>query len=251
VALICGVVVSALAGADEITVNGNAYKNVLVTQTGSFYYVQIPDEGRTLSVPLAEADASSVKIDSDPFYRDPLKETYTQNRARRAAGEIKDVDPAFRAGKDERVTESLDDVRGAGAGRKGGGGGSAGGFGVPRTMIESALGQLGFQFQPGPGNASAVASRPDGSLELLGPPDNLTGVVAKSSGPVQAADAGVQQLQMFLMQLRPEAAAAFGQALSEAKAKGTASVSAGGVNINITRKVDGANANIEARITAG
>jgi hypothetical protein len=194
---------------------------------------------------VAEVDTSTVKIDSDPFYRTPLRETYTANRAKRAAGEATDVDPSFRASKDAHVTESLDDVRGAG------GGATGGGFGVPRTAMEENLAGLGMQFQPAPGNGSSVASRPDGSIELLGPPENLTGIVAKASGPAQAVDSGAQQLQMLLMQLKPEAAGAYGKALNDAKQSGSGSGSAGGVNISINRKADGPNVTIEARITAG
>ena len=191
-ASICGAVLLAgAAGADEITVSGNPYKNVLISKTESCYYVQLPEEGRTLSLPIAQVDASTVKINSDPFYRDPLKEKYTANKARRAAGEIKDVDPAFRAAavSGGGSAMKLDDLRGGG----GGAGGVAGGFGVPRTAIETTLTKFGFEFQPGPGNTSAVAKRPGGSLELLGPPESLTGIVAKASGPAQAVDGSAQQ----------------------------------------------------------
>ena len=131
-ATLCGAVLLAVAaGADEITVSGNPYKNVLITKTGSFYYVQLPEEGRTLSLPVAEIDASTVKINSDPFYREPLKEKYTANKARRAAGEIKDVDPAFRAATagGGGAALGLDDVRG------GGGGGGGAGFGIDRKSV--------------------------------------------------------------------------------------------------------------------
>ncbi len=229
-ALLCGALLLAVgANADDITVSGNPYKDVLVIKTGSFYYVQLPEEGRTISVLIAQVDASTVTINDDPFYRGPLKEKYTVNKTRRAAGEIKDVDPAFRT-----------------SGAAGGGG-----FGVPRTAIETTLTQFGFQFQPGPGNMSAIAKRPDGSLELLGPPESLTGILAKASGPVAAVDATAQQLQLLLMQLKAEAATAYMGALNEAKQKGSASASAAGVSISITRTVNGENVDMEIRITAG
>ena len=233
--------------ADEITVSGHPYKNVLITKTESFYYVQVPEEGRTLSLPVAEVDASTVRINDDPFYRDPLKDEYAVNKARRASGEIKDVDPAFRAASAAGGGSglSLDDLRGGG-----GDGGGAGGFGVPRTAIEATLAGMGFQFQPGPGNASAVATLPNGSLELLGPPESLKGVFVKASGPAQTVDASAQQLQLFVMQLRPKAVGAFTNAISEAKQKGSASVSAEGVAINITRKANGPNVEMEIRLMA-
>jgi len=245
----CAVIVlTGPARADEITVNGHAYKDVLITKTESFYYVQLPEEGRTLSLRPDQVDVSSVKINDDPYYRTPLRDTYTANKARRAAGEIKDVDPAFRAGPagGGAGALSLDDVRGAG-----GGAGGGAGFGIARTAVEQTLAGFGFQFQPGPGNTSAIAKDADGSLELLGPPESLTGLVVKAAGPVQAVDAGAQQLQMLLMQLKPDAASAYAGALTEAKQKGSASVSMPGLGINISRKVDGANASIEVRLSAG
>jgi len=237
-----------VGGADEITVDGNPYKDVLITKTASFYYVQLPEEGRTLSLPIAEVDVSTVKINSDPFYRDPLKDKYTANKARRAAGDIKDVDPAFRAasGGGDGSSANLGDQRGGG-----GAGGASGGFGVPRTQIETTLTQFGFQFQPGPGNTSAVASRPGGSLTLVGPPENLTGIVAKASGAAQVVDGSAQQLQLFLMQLKPAAATAYTTALGEAKQKGSASASADGLSINITRTVNGENVDMEIKLSAG
>ena len=247
---LCGMLLlAAAAGADEITVSGNPYKNVLVTKTESFYYVQIPDEGRTLSLPIAQIDASTVKINKDPFYRDPLKEKYAQNKARRAAGEIKDVDPAFRAASGgDGGGLKLDDVRGGGGG--GGGGAAGGGFGIPRTQVETTLGNFGFKFQPGP--TSAVSSRPGGgSLELVGPPENLTGIVVKGSGPAQAVDSGAQQLSLLLLQLKPELSAAYINALNEAKQKGSASGSAGGASVSVNRKVNGDTVDLEIRITAG
>ena len=249
-AVMCGVAVLAAmpVRADEITVNGNPYKNVLVTKTASFYYIQFPDEGRTVSVPIAEAE--SVKINTDPFYRSPLRETYTANRAKRAAGGMKDVDPAFKARKGEKLETAE-----AGSGKvvKGGGGagGGGGGFGTPRTAVEGTLAGFGFQFQPGPGNTSSKSSRPDGSsLELLGPPDKLTGIVVRASGPAQAVDAGAGQLKLLVMQLKPTAVPAWDKAVSDAKANGSGNASADGVSISINRKVNGENVDIEARITA-
>lgn len=232
--------------ADDITISGYEYTNVLITKTSSLYYVQIPDEGRTLSIPVREVQATSVKINNDPFYRTPLKEKYDQNRQRRADGEINDTDPAFRAAASAPTgaNMSLDDLRGGAA--PGGGGG--GGLGVPRTQLEGLLGGIGFQVQSGP--TSATATQPNGtSIELIGPPESLQGVVAKLSGPVAAVDGGAQQMRLFVMQVAPQAVATYDEALNEAKANGSSMKSAGGVNISITRKVDGVNATAELRLS--
>lgn len=232
--------------ADEITIAGYEYKNVLISKTSSFYYVQLPDEGRTLSIPVGEVQAATVKINNDPFYRTPLKEKYDQNRERRAAGEIKDVDPAFRAAGNAGSGSnlSLDDLRG-GAGAGGGGGG---GLGVPRTMVEGQLSAFGFQVEAGP--SSATARQGNGTtIELMGPPETLTGVVAKINGPVAAVDAGAQQMRLFIMQVAPGAVNAFAEALNEAKTNGTSTKSAGGVTVSINRKVEGENATAELRIS--
>jgi len=241
------VIVASAAQADEITIAGYEYKNVLITKTSSFYYVQLPEEGRTLSIPVGEVPQGSVKINSDPFYRTPLKATYDENRQRRAEGEIKDIDPAFRGAA--TTTAGGDASAGAPIDGDGGGGGGAG-MGVPRTMLEQGLSSFGFQFTPGP--TSAVGKRADGtSIELLGPPDSLQGIVAKLTGAVAAVDAGAQQFSLLLMQMSPEAGTAYTQAYNEAKQNGSASKSAGGVSMSISRKVNGDNADVEVRLTPG
>lgn len=247
----CALLVAAVSQADEITIAGYEYKNVLITKTSSFYYVQLPEEGRTLSIPVSEVDASTVKMNKDPFYRTPLKEKYEVNRQRRADGEIKDVDPAFRApaSPGPGANASLSDLQGGGGG-PGAAAPGGGGLGVARTVVEGALGSFGFQIESGP--TSAVAKRPDGtSIELLGPPESLNGIVAKMSGTPAAVDAGAGQMQMFVMQLAPGAAQSFTEALNEAKQNGSSSKSAGGVNINVNRTQSGDNTNMELRLTAG
>lgn len=241
----CSILPGAVSQADEIAIAGYEYKNVLITKTSSFFYVQLPEEGRTLSIPVNEVDTSSVKINNDPFYRTPLKEKYDVNRKRRAEGEIQDVDPSFRAAGN--AVSSPDAAFGGGT--AGGNGGGAKGLGVARTQVEAALSGFGFQVEAGP--SSAMAKHPSGStIELQGPPESLTGLVAKMSGPVATVDQGAQQMQMFVMTLNPGAAGAFTQALTEAKANGSASKSAGGMNINIRRQVNGENADAEIRVSA-
>ncbi len=232
------------AQADEISIAGYEYKNVLITQTSSFYYVQLPEEGRTLSIPVGEVQASAVKINKDPFYRTPLKAKYEENRQRRAAGEIKDVDPAFKAPAGAQGGGSPAEMQAGG-----GGGAAGGGLGVPRSQVEGALSGFGFQVEATP--TQATAKNPAGiTIQLMGPPESLNSMIVNASGPAAMVDQGAQQMQMFIMTLNPQAAPAYTKALTDAKANGSGSASAGGLNINIKRQTNGDNVDAEIRVSA-
>lgn len=232
------------ASADSITVDGQRLENVLVTKTSSFYYIQIPGEGRTLNVPIDQIDEASVQINKDPFYRDELQTRYKENHERRENDEEIVVDPAFRAG-----SETIGSGSGSDAGVPGGASAApaGGGLGVPRTQLESMLaGMLGQTFQPGPGRngqPSVVAQMPDGSrVELLGPPEQLHGVIASGTGAPAQIKMMMQQLGMLVMQLQPAAASALPALTQEAEQSGSARKSVGGVTLSMTQTKQGENA---------
>jgi hypothetical protein len=248
--LVCAL--SGLAAADSITVNGQRIDNVLVTKTSSFYYVQIPGEGRTLNFPVESVDAGAVKINDDAFYRDKLKEEYKKNKELRDAGQEIEVDPAFRAGPGDTVSGSGSAAATAPAQ---GGGAAAGGLGVPRTQVESVLAGFGLAFQPGSGRGgqpSVVAQMPDGSrVELVGPPEQLTGIVASGTGAPAQINMMMSQLQMLVTQLQPAAAGEMQGLLQESKESGSARRSVGGVTLSLTQSQQGENATVEFQMLAG
>jgi catechol 2,3-dioxygenase-like lactoylglutathione lyase family enzyme len=240
---------SGLAAADSITVNGQRVDNVLVTKTSSFYYVQLPGEGRTLNFPVESVEPGAVKINDDAFYRDKLKEEYKKNKELRDAGQEIEVDPAFRAGPG-------DSVGGDGSAAPAqSGGAAAGGLGVPRTQVEAALAGFGLAFQPGSGRGgqpSVVAQMPDGSrVELVGPPEQLFGIVASGTGAPAQINMMMTQLQMLVTQLQPAAAGEMQGLVQESKESGSARRSVGGVTLSLTQSQQGENATVEFQMLAG
>jgi len=67
------------AMADSIAFSGKTYENVYVREGGTMYFVQIPAEGRVVSVAKAEVPADQVKISSDPAERAALLEEWNRN----------------------------------------------------------------------------------------------------------------------------------------------------------------------------
>lgn len=63
--------------ADRITVGETTYEDVLVVNSTSSYYILLPDEGRSISVPRDEVDESQIVISEDQVFRDGLKQRYT------------------------------------------------------------------------------------------------------------------------------------------------------------------------------
>ena len=70
--------------ADSIKVDGKAFENVLIRESASMYYVQIPSEGSVFSVPKSEIREEEVSISGDAAQRDALREEWTRkhNQAR-------------------------------------------------------------------------------------------------------------------------------------------------------------------------
>ena len=51
---------------DSITVKGQAYNDVLIHTSSNFYYITLPDEGRVMTVALADVDPATVAIKTKP-----------------------------------------------------------------------------------------------------------------------------------------------------------------------------------------
>lgn len=70
------------APADSITFSGKTYENVYVREGGTMYFVQIPAEGRVVSVAKSEVNADAVRISSDPAERAALLDEWNRNNDR-------------------------------------------------------------------------------------------------------------------------------------------------------------------------
>jgi len=66
-----------VAFGDSIVVGDTAYEDVLVVTGDVSYYVLLPDEGKTISVPREEVDVSRVVISEDAAHRAALRQRYT------------------------------------------------------------------------------------------------------------------------------------------------------------------------------
>ena len=72
-----------LAKADTITIDDVKYENVLVRESSTTYYVQLPEEGRTISAPKSEVDPANVVLSKDKAARQALHEQWKRTSALR------------------------------------------------------------------------------------------------------------------------------------------------------------------------
>jgi len=72
------------AAADSISIDGNTYSGVYIRQSSAMYYVQLPDEGRVISVRKEEVAPGAVVIDADGPARQALLDHWKASRAQRA-----------------------------------------------------------------------------------------------------------------------------------------------------------------------
>ena len=246
------------AGADTITVGGARYKDVLVLKSSSSYYIQIPWEGRTVSVRAEDVDESKVEINDDPYYRDRLKEEYRAAKQLRDAGQSQGVqdDEAFRVREPSNDSFQVPTGGGKSAGAGGGGGGGGGGdLGVPRTQVEQGLTAFGVQFQPGPGRGgepSVVGEMASNGthFELFGPPERLAGLEIKATVPADQIGASTQQLKMFVMQMDPTLSGQFDAMIQEAQSSGRSTRNVEGIAATVTITENGENVNFVMNIVA-
>ena len=69
--------------ADSIVIDGDMYDDVVVREGPSQYYVQIPADGRTISVPKADVKPEDVVVGKDKAAREALLEEWRKNNALR------------------------------------------------------------------------------------------------------------------------------------------------------------------------
>jgi len=242
------------AGADEIVVLGSRYRDVLVMKSSTTYYVQIPWEGRTISVRAEEVDGSTVSISDDPYYRDKLRQEYRDSKDLRATGELpprapSKSDPRFQVQEQSKTKDFELYQEGPG-----GGAGGVGGLGVARTTVEQQLAGFGMQFSPGQargGQPTVIANMgPAAQIVLIGPPGVLMGVSSSSTVPAAQVQAAAGQMQLMMGQLSPELAPQIGEIIKEAREKGEAKRNLDGVAITISFKPVGEMVEIKALVMA-
>lgn len=239
------------AAGDTITAGGARYKDVLVLKSNSSFYIQIPWEGRTISVRLEDVDQSTVVINNDPYYRDRLKEEYRVSKQLRDAGQL----PQGTDASAFRVLESsngnfelpADSGSGTGAGK--------GGLGIPRTQVEQALTSFGVQFLPGPGRGgdpSVAGTMPNGArIELIGPPESLNGLDITASIPAGQMVAFAGQMKMFVLQMDSSLAGDYDAMIREAQSSGRSSRTVNGISVSITMAENGGTVDFRMAVTAG
>lgn len=242
-------VLSAPAAGDTITVGGARYKDVLVLKSNSSFYIQIPWEGRTISVRLEDVDESTVVISNDPYYRDRLKEEYRVSKQLRDAGQLREgMDTsAFRVLESSNSNFELPADSGNGTGK--------GGLGVPRTQVEQALTSFGVQFLPGPGRGgdpSVAGTMPNGArVELIGPPESLNGLDITASIPAGQMTAFAGQMKMFVLQMDSSLAGDYDTMIREAQSSGRSSRTVNGISVIITMAENAGTVDFRMAVTAG
>ncbi len=239
------------ATADTITIDGQRYENVLISKSAALYYVQLPDEGRTLSVAVDKVDPDSVTINEDPYYRDELKAKYERNREMNESQEPVVVDPAFRVQESTPNQADVDALLEAGGE---GGDAVASNASLSPSAIEAGLAGFGIQFQDGPnkgGHPTRIArSRTGITIELVGPPDELVQMTVKGQGTPQEYTMMTSQMRMFVTQAAPNAVSQYNGLVTEAEQKGQATMNAGGLQFRLSRDENGPNVQFEFNVKA-
>lgn len=236
------------ANADQIRIGNQLYENVLVDKGATTYYVRIPNEGTIIIVPEREVDASTIKRNEDPFYREDLRERYEQVRADSGAenvgGRVFSGGLADAGGGDVDINSLLG----------GGGGGGNLQLGGPLPLMApqqlvAMTANFGINFQSAgsvSGQPAQRASLPGGAgtITIVGPDDQLLGLVIEAQGPEQALPGGLQQLGPLLGPLGQPVQ----QALAEAQQSGSSSKTASNAKINVTWQASGGNATAKIQI---
>ena len=71
--LLAALILCPAAIADDITIDGKQYTEVYVREGGSLYYVQVPDDGKVLTVQKTQVSPADLTISEDAAYRSSLK----------------------------------------------------------------------------------------------------------------------------------------------------------------------------------
>ena len=241
--LIAAAMAVGTAAADTIAIDGRVYENVLVYEGNSAYYVKIPDQGRVISAPKNDVAASSISINDDPYYRDQLKAQYDRVRsggdAAALASPSAPSDPAFQAPETIAVA--------TGTGEEGvavGAGGGGGPLNVSREQVEGMLQSSGFQNQGG------TWKTPDGlvSVQIVGPDDNVTSVVASVSGQMAQVMQGMGQVNGLISKLAPWAPAWVQQNQAQLMTQGFIETAQNGVYVSIGGQQEGQNLTVTATV---
>jgi hypothetical protein len=240
------------AAADTITVEGKTYSDVLVYKSSSLYYVKIPNEGRTFSVPVEDVPENAVYIERDPYVRDALQEKYdkTEERQKEAAWEGDVSDPTFAVQAGGGSSGTVDT-----SGLLGGGGAAAAPEGaaslVPdRESFGRQLQNFGLTVENS-GDTSTFRS-PDGSttIAVSGPGDFVSRIVVNAKVPQEQANAAMAQLMPLLGRVAPWSTGFLGQNRAALLKGGSAEKTQDGVAISINSTAEGPNLSFTVTVRA-
>jgi hypothetical protein len=236
------------ANADEIQIGNRIYQNVLVDKGTTMYYIRIPDEGRILIVPEGEVDSNTVKRNTDPFYREELRDRFEEARA--AGGAATPGGRVFAGGIVEGEAQDVDINSLLGGG--GGGGGLTLGGPLPiagPAQIQQMTGGFGIQFQPAGNIGGRPARRANlpggaGTMVLIGPDNQTFGVVIEAQAPEQALTQSLGQLGLLLGPLNGPTQ----QAIAEAKQNGSSTKTGQGGKVTVRWQGSPDNATVNIQI---
>ena len=166
--------------------DGKAYTEVLVYESGRYYFVKLPREGRSISVSKDDVNSESVKINEDPFYREDLRALYDDVKLRgdAALADSKVNTSAFQL--EEGVGGAVDTAALLS-------GGGSGGGGKPMNLtVDAAKGAFaGLQVNFEKSGSNWKGKSPDGvvSVSISTSGEQVTSI----NGSINANDPAVMQ----------------------------------------------------------
>lgn len=224
-------------GADSITLEGQQFTDVLVYESADYYYVKLPQQGKSLSVRKSEVPADTVTVNNDGLYRDELRAMYNEVKSGARAAVERPVDSAFtdvRAGRQEVDTSALF---------------ATGGSGKPLALsideAKAAMAGAGITLSDGPGGLQGQSGDGIMSVKLSTKGSELTAI----SGSINSTDpTEVQGKAMAVIMLASKVAPWAGGWVmsSQADLMSTGSIqkSQDGVSISLSAAPTGLNFNI-------
>jgi hypothetical protein len=218
------------ADADKIIIDGKMYSDVLIYESGSYYYVKKPREGKSLSVRKSDVPDNQVQINEDPYYREQLRDLYDDVKLRGAEAALKDREAEGSAFVDDTSAEVTD------SSALFAGGGGAGGKAMNLTIaqVKQAFTSAGITLAGSGGTLSGSSADGVLSVKVFTAGDSVTAV----NGSINSTDqAQVQQKVLPIMMLAGKVAPWANQwivsSMGQLMSTGKIHKSQGGVSISL------------------